>query len=147
MLAEKLARLDIAFQNEIKINRKVAGKSAMVRTCRELRATDPSLTSGMYWIDPDGQGVGEDPIEVYCDMTKGKKENKQLILFEKSPLIIYAGSTSVPHDSEFPINVGHCSDPGCYSRAVNYNASQRQMKVLTDISAECHQSIKVRKHH
>ena len=48
------------------------GKSATFsRMCRELRASDPSLTSGMHWIDPDGQGVGDDPIYVYCDMTNG----------------------------------------------------------------------------
>ena len=41
------------------------------RTCGELRASDPSLNSGMHWIDPDGQGVGDDPIYVYCDMTTG----------------------------------------------------------------------------
>ena len=43
------------------------------RTCRELRAADPTLTSGMHWIDPDGQGIGDDPILVYCDMTKGNR--------------------------------------------------------------------------
>ena len=43
------------------------------RTCRELRSADPTLTSGMHWIDPDGQGIGDDPIYVYCDMTKGTK--------------------------------------------------------------------------
>ncbi len=42
------------------------------RTCRELRAADPSLSSGMQLIDPDGQGVGDNPIYVYCDMTKGE---------------------------------------------------------------------------
>ena len=44
------------------------------RTCRELRASDPdrTLTSGMHFIDPDGQGVGDDPIYVYCDLTKDK---------------------------------------------------------------------------
>ena len=42
------------------------------RTCRELRASDPTLTSGMHWIDPDGQGVGDDPIYVYCNMATGK---------------------------------------------------------------------------
>ncbi len=47
------------------------GKSIFPRTCREVRAADPSLSSGMHWIDPDGQGVGDDPIYVYCDMTKG----------------------------------------------------------------------------
>ncbi len=46
-------------------------KSMFPRTCREIRAADPVLASGMYWIDPDGQGVGADPIYVYCDMTKG----------------------------------------------------------------------------
>ncbi len=49
-----------------------SGKSGIPRTCRELRAADPSLSSGMHWIDPDGQGVGDDPIYVYCDMTSGK---------------------------------------------------------------------------
>ena len=48
------------------------GKSvSFPRTCRELRAADPSLPSGMHWIDPDGQSIGDDPIYVYCDMTKG----------------------------------------------------------------------------
>ena len=55
----------------------------------------------------------------------------------------YTGSTSVTHDSESPINVGHCADPGCYSRAINYDASSRQMKALVELSAECHQSIQV----
>lgn len=57
----------------------------MVRTCRELRATDPTLTSGMYWIDPDGQGVGEDPINVYCDMTTGRKEKQHFNINLKIP--------------------------------------------------------------
>jgi uncharacterized protein YuzB (UPF0349 family) len=28
----------------------------------------------MYWIDPDGQGVGEDPIVAFCNMTTGTKQ-------------------------------------------------------------------------
>ena len=54
-----------------------------------------------------------------------------------------AGSTSVPHDSESSIDVGHCVDPGCYSKAINYIATSRQMSALAELSAECHQSIKV----
>ncbi len=49
-----------------------SGKSGIPRTCRELRAANPSLSSGMQWIDPDGQGVGDDPIHVYCDMSSGR---------------------------------------------------------------------------
>ena len=46
-------------------------RNAIFRTCKELHQADPSLNSGMYWIDPDGQGVGDDPIYVHCDMTTG----------------------------------------------------------------------------
>ncbi len=48
-----------------------AEKILFPRTCREIRAAQPWLSSGMHWIDPDGQGVGDDPIFVYCNMTKG----------------------------------------------------------------------------
>jgi hypothetical protein len=57
--------------------------------------------------------------------------------------IFKIGSTSILHDSELPIDVGHCADPGCYSRSVNYNAPIRQIKALAELSTECHQSIKV----
>ena len=50
---------------------KIRKSVSFPRTCRELRAADPSLSSGMHWIDPDGQGVGDDPIYVYCDMATG----------------------------------------------------------------------------
>ena len=48
-------------------------KNAILRTCREILAADQSLSSGMHWIDPDGQEVGDSPIYVYCDMTSGFK--------------------------------------------------------------------------
>ena len=62
------------------IGKRSMGRSvSFPRTCRELRAADPTLTSGMHWIDPDGQGVGDDPIYVYCNMATGK-----YILFQKN---------------------------------------------------------------
>ncbi|XP_046646959.1 uncharacterized protein LOC124337002 [Daphnia pulicaria] len=123
ILVEKFARLEIALQQaESQRTSQLSVKNSMPRTCREARAADPSLSSGMYWIDPDGQGVGDDPIYVYCDMAKG--------------------STAIPHDSESPMDVGHCADPGCYSRTIRYNASSRQISALAELSAECHQSIK-----
>ena len=33
---------------------------------------DASLMSGRYWIDPDGNGAGDDPIQVACEKTRGK---------------------------------------------------------------------------
>jgi hypothetical protein len=76
-LADKLARLELEFQNELKKDKRVAEKSFMVRTCQELRAADPTLKSDMYWIDPDGQGVGDDPIRVHCDMATGKEKSAE----------------------------------------------------------------------
>ncbi len=127
-------------QNVIQSN----GKSGIPRTCRELRAANPSLASGMQWIDPDGQGIGDDPIIVYCDMSTGKYFVIFIHFFLKfNKNLLQIGSTSILHDSELPIDVGHCTDPGCYSRAINYNASIKQMKTLAELSTECHQSIKV----
>ena len=38
------------------------------RSCQDLKFKDPSRLSGWYPIDPDGDGEGEPPIFVYCDM-------------------------------------------------------------------------------
>ena len=59
-----------------------SGKIGIPRTCRELRAANPSLASGMQFIDPDGQGIGDDPIFVYCDMATGKFRHFHLFLFK-----------------------------------------------------------------
>lgn len=73
ILEEKVLRLELAQRatSERKANQ-LAAKDAMFRTCSEARTADPSLTSGMYFIDPDGQSVGDPPINVFCDMTTGK---------------------------------------------------------------------------
>ncbi|EFX87243.1 hypothetical protein DAPPUDRAFT_97326 [Daphnia pulex] len=107
-------------QQEILVEKREGAPSSEL--VEKLRAADPSASSGMYWIDPDGQGVGDDPIYVHCNMA--------------------SGSTAIPHDSETSTDVGHCADPGCYSRTISYNASSRQMLALVELSAECHQSIK-----
>ena len=44
------------------------------RSCHEMFAADVFLISGFYWIDPDGNGAGDDPINVYCELTTGKYE-------------------------------------------------------------------------
>ncbi len=59
-------------ENSVLANPSNGKNAGMPRTCRETRLSNPALASGMYWIDPDGQGVGDDPISVYCNMTSGK---------------------------------------------------------------------------
>ena len=119
---------------ELKNERQVVGvqsekqqphQVAIHRTCHEARAANPSLPSGLYWIKPDGKGVGDDPINVFCDMSSGE------------------GLTSVRHDTEKYTEVGNCGDPGCYSKNITYDATMRQMKSLAELSTECHQSIRV----
>jgi hypothetical protein len=56
------------------ISRKSREKSSIPRTCHDIRKAHPSQSSGIYWIDPDGQGVGEDPIVAFCNMTTGTKQ-------------------------------------------------------------------------
>ncbi|XP_046632837.1 uncharacterized protein LOC124312378 [Daphnia pulicaria] len=97
-------------------------QNALPRTCQAARAANSFLTSGLYWIDPDGSATGDEPIRVYCNMN--------------------TGSTEVLHDSESPVDPGHCASPGCYFRPINYKASSRQMAALAELSVQCSQSIK-----
>ena len=54
-----------------------------------------------------------------------------------------SGATSILHDSESETDVGRCAKRGCYSKKINYDASDKQMAALAELSVECHQSIKV----
>lgn len=68
---EKQAIIKSSLSNRSHLESQLDEKSAIFRTCYESRAADPSLISGMQWIDPDGQGIGDDPIFVYCNTTTG----------------------------------------------------------------------------
>ena len=85
--AQHQESLIIALQKKCKTERKLAsrnsvqleiGRMAIPRTCREAFSGDQSVPSGMYWIDPDGQGIGDDPINVYCNMATGTNVIPQL---------------------------------------------------------------------
>lgn len=52
---------------------------AMHRSCEELHRNYQFLPSGEYWIDPDGLGVGDPPIFVYCNMIDGNKSAALLV--------------------------------------------------------------------
>jgi hypothetical protein len=72
-LEEKVGRLEQELRSEKETIQRLlaAGNNNTPRTCHEIHDNDPSLASGMYWIDPDGQGVGDAPISVFCDMSTG----------------------------------------------------------------------------
>ena len=47
-------------------------KTPNPKSCDTILQSDSSKESGMYWIDPDGQGQGDRPIYVYCNMSTGQ---------------------------------------------------------------------------
>lgn len=59
--------------NKLSDNRISSTSVFTPRTCTEARDSGlPEFKeSGMYWIDPDGLGIGDKPIYVYCNMTSG----------------------------------------------------------------------------
>ena len=50
-------------------------KAPFPKSCEEIRLSDESEESGMYWIDPDGHGTGDPAIYVYCNMSTGRLIN------------------------------------------------------------------------
>lgn len=107
------------FTTSVELNQNYK-RNVIFRTCQELHSSNPLLESGMYWIDPDGQGVGDDAIHVFCDMKLGE--------------------TSIGHDSESETDVGQCAEPGCYTKKINYYATDRQIEALNGLSSQCKQS-------
>jgi hypothetical protein len=71
-LEERLEALQAEKREQIKLP-KVSNSTAVIvaRSCEELRRSNESVESGMYWIDPDGHGTGDAPIHVSCNMTTG----------------------------------------------------------------------------
>jgi hypothetical protein len=89
LLAQKNNQPESAAASKKVFNNVITQSSAaklngIPRTCRDLRAADPSLPSGMHWIDPDGQGVGDDPIYVYCDVISGFKIRNIFLIYYSS---------------------------------------------------------------
>ena len=101
---------------------KELSKLNVVRTCEEM-ADYGVNQSNFYLVDPDGPLLGEEPIRVYCDFSEGSV------------------STIISHDSEVKIEVRHCTDPGCYSRQITYDAPMEQIQSLIELSNTCSQEI------
>ena len=95
-------------------------KVKTLRTCEEYASYGIS-TSGMFTVDPDGNGIGMEAIEVFCNFT------------EKS--------TQVMHDAEFPVEISWCPEQYCYSLNLSYSAPLEQIVALMELSEKCEQSI------
>lgn len=130
--------------DSVEIDHPIVKNNPIFRTCYEMNEANPLLDSGMYWIDPDGIGIGDDAFTVYCNMTSGKFSTEVCYL-RKMSFNFYEseGSTLIFHDTEPKTDVGHCAGRGCYSRKINYGASNRQVAALIALSEECQQSITV----
>merc|ERR1712198_190403 len=92
-----------------------------LRSCDEL-ASYGITASGTYQIDPDGELIGDAPIEVYCNFTDG--------------------STQLLHDYDLvTVEIDPCPTKNCYELDISYNASWKQIDALKSISEECFQEI------
>lgn len=77
-LEEQVQRLELALSVK-SVNNKLAPSTVFTpRSCQEARDSGlPEFKeSGMYWIDPDGLGIGVGPIYVFCNMATGKMSLK-----------------------------------------------------------------------
>lgn len=66
--AEVIKTLEVVTVNN---NQGLKATDFVRRSCQEILSFNPTLPSGLYWIDPDGQGVGDAPLVVHCDMATG----------------------------------------------------------------------------
>jgi len=92
-----------------------------LRSCHEYSRYGIT-NSGLFTIDPDGDLVGLEPIEVYCN-------------FQEQ-------TTQVMHDHEFVVDIPHCEDDYCYRLNISYSAPIEQITTLIELSETCDQEIK-----
>jgi len=59
-------------QNAVATSAAADSRNYMPRSCFEIKASNPNATTGLYFIDPDGQINGDDAIQVHCDMATRK---------------------------------------------------------------------------
>ena len=99
----------------------------LVKFCSDLKKHVPAAESGLYVIDPDGEG-GLPPLsDVTCDMT------------DKNGV----GVTVISHDSETRTLVKGYEQKGSYSRDIQYKGADfSQLASLANVSSNCEQFIK-----
>lgn len=79
-LEERLEALQVEKREQIKPPKVSNSSEVVARSCEELRRSNESVESGMYWIDPDGPGAGDAPIYVSCNMATGCQQRMTIVL-------------------------------------------------------------------
>ena len=98
-------------------------KIKVLRTCEEL-AHHGISTDGLYNIDPDGEMIGFDPIEVYC--TFGAEGNVV---------------TEIKHNQDNVIEAEKCDQPQCFKKTIEYQVPMEQIEALITLAETCGQTI------
>ena len=103
-------------------NDRKANDGRLFKSCDEHRLFRPADRCGTYRIDPDGVGVGEEPITVLCNMT--------------------TGTTQIGHDQQGSKQLAiDCVGRDCFTLPLVYQAPMRQMISLVQLSNDCHQTL------
>ena len=97
------------------------GKLNMVRHCQDL-ADQGVKKNGFYYGDPDGNGIGEEPLQMECEFS--------------------TNTTKIHHNLGEDVEIDRCDEPGCAKYDLVYGGSLKQIKTLIGISQECTQDIK-----
>ena len=85
-------------------------KIKVLRTCEEL-ARHGISTDGLYTIDPDGEMIGYNPIEVYC-------------AFDVDGNVV----TEVKHFQDNVIQAQKCETPRCFNKTIEYGVPLVQIE-------------------
>ena len=116
---KKTEVLDIPIEDRVEKLEQMS-KYKTLRSCQEMSNRGVTL-SGLYDIDPDGEGIGHEPIKVYCDFN--------------------TGSTQILHDKEDVIKIEKCDQIGCAVYELNYLAPKQQIEALMSLSESCYQDL------
>lgn len=145
---EKLNGQELLFKNKLdeitkKVDKFIAspdGKTQMTaaRTCADLKAYNPELPSGMYFIDPN-RGCHEDAIKVQCNFNEEE---------DKIETCVSPAKTSAVENSHWESKVLSASADKYFDEhhglgSLDYTAEMTQMKYLGLLSNNAVQNITI----
>merc|ERR1719513_312286 len=128
---------------QTKVNKFVAKpdgltKMTAARTCNDLKAYNPELKSGMYFIDPN-RGCAEDAIKVQCNFNEEE---------DKIETCVHPAQTATIQNAHWESKVLSASSDKYFVEhhglgSVDYTAEMTQMKYLGLLSNKAVQNITI----